>query len=112
MMDVLDVLVAARDVLQERGWVKGVYEDERGCVCISGAVQMVMFGSTRSPFPDNLPSSVFDLSYEAEVALNRNLPHWARSLEAFNDSDNVTERDVYDLIDRAIAAAEARPDAD
>lgn len=37
-MDPSDALLAARDLLRERGWTKHTYRDEKGRRCLSGAL--------------------------------------------------------------------------
>lgn len=40
-------LKKALDILIEDGWIKGQYEDDRGRVCLAGALKKAVFGSTR-----------------------------------------------------------------
>lgn len=87
-----DVLVSARDVLQERGWVKGTMQDQRGCVSLCGAIDIA------SP----------EYFYRALDALYQHLPQdepgekWM-GIEDFNDDLYTDERHIYDVLDRAIA---------
>lgn len=44
MTEPQDVLLAARDVLRERGWVRHTFEDDTGAVCLGGAIRVAKSG--------------------------------------------------------------------
>lgn len=85
------VLLDAKQLLLTKGWCKYSYEDSHGRHCLVGAI------STVAPFNQS-----WDTIYELREF--NNMPN--ESLSNFNDMPTTTLEDIFDLLDRAIEAAQ------
>jgi hypothetical protein len=96
---VRDALLAGREVLQERGWGKGFYENSLGCVCALGALRIAVFGGV------DIPDSASEEAWRAYIRAERLFEDDLRgSVITFNDQRSTRETDVYALYERAIKA--------
>lgn len=88
----------------EAAWIKGDYHEVingRECFCAFGAVGRA---ALHDPEPDAFyPEG--SLAGRTERVLIAALPSGFTTIEAFNDNDDVTHRDILALFDRAIAVA-------
>lgn len=103
-MQVKDVLVEARDVIVDRGWVQKDYSDDTG-FCTVGAVGYVI--STRfvdGTLTDDETTTLFS---EAQDALRKALEAGGRitNIVAWNDAGHRTVEDVLELFDEAARVA-------
>lgn len=101
-MSVLDVLVRARDLLEQRGWCQGVAENTSGAHCAAGALQKV----TRNPWEPGR----YAAAYKALLAVLPQPPkllvpiaYAAEPLTYYNDEPGRTKAEVLALFDAAIA---------
>jgi hypothetical protein len=103
---VADILTDALALIESRySWTKGDYffvrKNGRKCFCANGAVEHAAYGTNRL-------DGIFkhrSLAYRAEKALEAHIPAGFGCVEAFNDDNRTTHRDVVDLFKRAIKAA-------
>jgi hypothetical protein len=97
-MSTADVLRKAKQVLIERGWTQGRYENKNGCVCAVGAINVVVHGAAAN-FNGSVPG------FYARGALRE--ANGDRPVTDLNDHVWQTEDDVLAAFDRAIALAES-----
>lgn len=99
-MGTKEVLTEALSLLEVRGWTKGRYEDEDGCLCSIGALNAVVHGDPR-----------YDANTEEwEVAHNalkagagiHGVPAWI-----YNDAPETTFEDVREMFTNAIELVSA-----
>jgi hypothetical protein len=103
-MTTTQILRAAKDVILTRGWTRGDWDNERGEVCVMGAVNVATVGCARaSRFAE---SDMLSARCETWSLLQRLLPS-GFGISDWNDSRGRTPEDILDLFDRAIAFAEA-----
>lgn len=117
-MRVKEALTKAKEILVERGVNRDGYfvNEKTGCeVCALGAVHLALGGEVRLVEPDDerAPYFVIDTanvrgSTEVRRALEQVIPveseDGIRWVPQFNDTSE-TDQEVFDLFDRAIAAA-------
>ena len=89
-------LRAAKDLLVADGWVRGEPRNPNGR-CIVGAMQDATGGPTTGRY------------FPMRTALFAHLPSRECHLAAWNDAPGRTFAEVLALLDKAIAAEEARP---
>jgi hypothetical protein len=86
---IADVLLTARNRLAAGRWCKGALRDDRGNVCMYGALSEAM--------------SRHGLLDSREV-VKRLIPHmWCFSMAGFNDAPRTTLADVLTVFDKALA---------
>ncbi len=89
-MGVPDTLEKAAKILEQFGWCQGYMQDDRGCFCAAGAIDVASFGSARY-FSRNADAPEVLAAEDAHDALRRHLgqeiPHW-------NDTPNRTKEQV------------------
>lgn len=104
-----EVLVAAKEVLQDHGWTKHVFVDDRGCVCAVGAVLQVVYGDPVPEWGTEFRLTTPGLRELAQAVLREgSAVNDVRTISAFNNQEDVTEGDIYDIYDRAIELAEVQ----
>lgn len=92
------VLSKAADILQERGWTQGIYEDADGCLCLDGALRYAVAGAVGSFTSTDRYHEYVAASQALEAVIGtRNVIRW-------NDSSVRTQASVV----RALRAAAER----
>lgn len=120
-MTVADDLIAVRTLLILQGRAVGALKDDEGKVCLRQAMRTVTGDPRRytGVDPEHEGDAAFWRDKAMHEALLRHLPegvlaahakddHYSlnpneSALAAFNDSQSVTDQDVFDLIEKAIA---------
>jgi hypothetical protein len=101
-LTVPDILRRAAQVLAERGWCQGDYEDEQGHVCARGAINLVVTGLPWEEGEHN------PLATSAAWALAKYLNgYWAADVSDWNDAAERTEAEVRAALLAAAQRAEA-----
>jgi hypothetical protein len=107
-MTPVEVLTKAKNVLKERGWTQGTYEDALHRVCLLGACQVAAFGNARSYLESLddicglLVDAVNSVDGTAYLEDDCEVANW-------NDDPERTVFDVERVLDRAIVLAAALP---
>lgn len=95
-----DLLLAARDVMRDCGWARGLFEDEDGRVCLKGSVMRTLEGN-----PDEV-----DLYKSATSALEHEChERFGKSVVYANDECIANADEACDVLEAAAkrAASEA-----
>jgi len=96
-MNVSDVLNKAADLIEERGWAQGAYENASGGLCVLGAI--------RKAADLDPPMIIAGVSLDAACAFNRHIG--ADNLVGdWNDAEGRTSGEVVAIF-RAVAVIEA-----
>jgi hypothetical protein len=104
-MLITEVLVNARGILLDKGWIKGNYRNHDGACCLDGALLYGIDGGYHAPkeywAAKELVMDVVAAQYQAEGSYNRyyHIPSW-------NDTRDRTLAQVIDVLDTAIEIAE------
>lgn len=95
----VEALRIARALLVERGWTRKVWRDEKGCLCLLGAVRIAVYGSV-----DDFDSANWDLFDDVrhELSLTCYELHHDAGVIGWNDRQQSVEP-VLVLFDAAIA---------
>jgi hypothetical protein len=98
-LTVPDVLRRAEQVVAERGWCRGDYEDEQGRVCSEGAINLAAYGD---PCPtEETPDDQYDVAESAAKAVMTHLE--VPTLVGWNDE---TAQDAAEVRAALLAAAQ------
>jgi hypothetical protein len=100
-LTVPDVLRRAEQVVAERGWCQGDYEDEQGHVCAEGAMNLVIWGK---PHCDDMDDATYALARAALEVLSSHVGCFAIN---WNDDEARTESEVRAALLAAAQRAEA-----
>ena len=94
MNAVAEVLAKARDVLAERGWLQGDFDDpDTGAVCAWGAISVA---ATGQPMPLTENTEACRLGLAAYEHLNRyTMREFGRGAHQWNDRPSTTAEDVF-----------------
>ena len=92
------------DILKERGWTQGQYEDEDGAVCALGALQYALGGNLcEDPQGDStvqtrtgLDVHQLDLRYQIQRSIKFKL---GMPIAEYNDMDGRTVDDIIDVFE-------------
>jgi hypothetical protein len=98
MSDVGDLLIDAISVMDQRGWCQDSLENDQGAVCAIGAVNMVLYGSSRSAYPASTKG------YYAFRALAAQIPDpWADVYDVieYNNARGRTYQEIRDWFEKA-----------
>ena len=103
MKTVKQVLTEALGYIDTRGWTKGDYEDDNGCVCSLGAVNLVVNGDAQNYYIEDhaVGRAAVDLLTES-IGGNDEV---GCSVLEFNDSEVTELEDVRQMFLRAIEKA-------
>lgn len=105
-MTAVEVLREARRLIQERGWVQGMFSGAGGAICAVGALNFASAGIVAYPARD---SAEEHLNRCAKEYLRQVLPEDSITVEHWNDTPGRTVAEVLAYFDAAIARAEAQP---
>lgn len=99
-MKISETLYAAADVIRKRGWCTDEPEDDRGRVCILGAIAFARHGDTARDA--DIPASIY--RHYVQTVIDGNL------IGTFNDEHCKHARDAIAVLEIAadIAAAEGK----
>lgn len=84
------VLAKARRIIEQRGWARGIFQDNEGAVCARHAIRLAVYGPVRSPSEDGDPAeddAVLELLNR--IAVETGNP--ATSIQSWNDFQNDKE---------------------
>lgn len=82
-----EIIVKMINLLEERGWCQGMFENDRGQLCIAGAYRML-------PVYDR-----YENGDEAWRQIELHLPH---GLASWNDAEGRTKVQVIDMLQSLI----------
>jgi hypothetical protein len=94
-----DLLIAAKDLLIEGGWVKQIGETADGRHCVIGALAKLLKGTNRTTYHYAicfLENAIQELNPEDDC------DYLSDDVVSFNDRENTTFNDIMDVFDRAI----------
>src|SRR5690348_1929195 len=100
-----EVISEARNILFERGWTQGTYENDAGELCTLGALNAVYQLKERAP-DVHLGAAIMS----ARVAVQESIGH--KRIPTWNDHRDRTFSDVIDALDKAEKIAEQQEAAD
>lgn len=94
------ILTAAADLIEEKGWVQGHFDAADGAVCAVGAIRTVMFGSTRCP-------DTYTWLYEEvkDALLDEIGPNGVNGIPTWNDAFSRTKAEVVAAFRAAASTA-------
>lgn len=97
-----EVLLEAADYLENRGWTRGVYADENGCLCLAGALNLATIGRA-APYPY---SSITDQQWAlarqvTDLIEERCGIESGPALAEWNDAPDRTRSEVVSMLRRA-----------
>ena len=95
------------DILNERGWVQGQYENEDGAVCALGALQFALGGNLyelihsepgggKTQIRSGLDNSELELRLRIEILLK---VHLGMTIVKYNDMDGRTVDDIIHVFE-------------
>jgi hypothetical protein len=104
-MSVKQNLRAAKQLIIDKGWAQGVYQNEEGCFCMVGAVRVAMgitaYDAQEGPMePPEIRAIVRGLRGMGKPI------DWSGDIIDWNDAPGRTEREVLELFDEAIRIAD------
>lgn len=105
MTTIKETLTRAKELINEKGWAKGAYQDSDGCLCALGAVRAASHPEGHVYELSSLSDEQYELMWESASHLAKFVPILGALVHEFNDHPDVTKEDVLDLFDRAIEAA-------